>query len=477
MTACSSSSFKANQRQPWLPASPRVYTQTYDSFQTVLKNFKIDQAESDRDILPFASYIKVRCTLPDIEARLRKAWKAARYHNPGLAVELGQHYKTYQVPSLEEVDIWLWTTFRVHQDSCARDVVEQFQHAARPVLHWFPRTQELLLICHHFYSDARGAWHFWELLLDLAVEPEDVSFGEEGINLPLARDDLLGLPSYPTLPSFIKAHKIVAESLKEDVVLLPALKKVPDLNELATSGLCSDRYGQVRMALSEKQTAAMVAACQKRGVSVTAAFYAALALASQALQAEHSSWGRYSLSFHHFDARPWYKQTTDPRGNLGFDHHAIIPFALDLQEKTYGELVTNADSFFKTTREDFTRDASGLDAINYLLASVMSPRTPLPSAPFFSSYGVAEKYMKTFYGQKEGPWLEVEDLYNAVPMSDLVTGVFIWTFRGRFNVFAGFHELYHTAAMFEALMQDTCERMLHGLEIEEEENLGIVCQE
>lgn len=70
---------------------------------------KLDQPKSDRDILPPTSYIRPKCPLPlpTIEARLRSAWKTARYYNSGLAVELDRHYMTYGVPSLEEIKPWL----------------------------------------------------------------------------------------------------------------------------------------------------------------------------------------------------------------------------------------------------------------------------------------------------------------------------------------------------------------------------------
>ncbi|BCS29691.1 uncharacterized protein APUU_71261S [Aspergillus puulaauensis] len=461
------SSSEKDQSWQWLPASPKLHTQAYDSFQTILKNFRFDQTEPDRDILPFTSYIKLRCSFPNIEKRLRKAWIATRYHNPGLATELDLHHKYYRVPSTEDVDMWAWATFRVHQDACAQDVAEQPRRSAQPMLHWFPRTQELLLVSHHFYFDARGAWYFWDLLLDLTVRAENVNFADEKANLPITRDDLLGLPSYPTLTSFTKAYQIMNDSIKEDLILLPALLKDPGTHQLHSSAKRLDRHGQVRMTLSQEQTAAIVTACKEIGSSVTAAFYAALALECQALQAEHGSRGRYALTFHHFDARPWYTQTVNARENLGIDQHAIIPFALDMEGKSYSELASTTDAFFKTTRSDFAQDSSGLDAINYLLANIISPRTPLPSAPFFSSYGIAEKYMKSFYRQNDTAWLEVEDVYSAVPMTDLANGIFIWTFRDRLHVLATFHELNHAASMFEGLLKNTCRRMLQGLGVEQ----------
>ena len=426
----------------------------------------------DRDILPFSSYLKIRCSITDIEHRLRKAWIAARYYNPGLAMELGQHFKSYNVPTVEEVEDWVCGTFFVHQNACARDIAEQPQSVAQPKLHWFPSRQELLLISHHFYFDARGAWHFWDLFLDLVVRPKDVNFEDEKPKLPIARDDLLGLPSYPTWESFNKAYAIISKSLKNNSILLPSLKQDVGVSSVQLSTIYPDSHGQVRITLSEEHTTAIITSCKEFGVSVTSAFYVGLALAGQSLQAEHGSHGRYALTFHHFDARPWYKQAINVRENLGIDQHAIIPFALDLEGKNYKELVTTIDKFFKTTRSGFAQDASGLDAINYLLATILSPSAPLPSAPFFSSYGKAEDCMKSHYAhpnQRHHVWLDVEDTYNAVPMTNLANGVFIWTFKDRFNVLAEFHKLHHLPSMFQRLLIDACDRMLGGLNIEHKE--------
>ncbi|ORY63484.1 uncharacterized protein BCR38DRAFT_410398 [Pseudomassariella vexata] len=141
-----------------------------------------------------------------------------------------------------------------------------------------------------------------------------------------------------------------------------------------------------RFFLSVEKTAEIIAACNKRGVSVTAAFYTALATTSQPIQAEHGPKGRYVMSFHHFEARPWFKQTIDTRNFLGLDPHAILPFALDMGEdkRSFRDLAFDANKFFKSYQTEFAADATGLDFINDLLRSFLRPETPAPNLPIFS---------------------------------------------------------------------------------------------
>ncbi|KAK7958642.1 hypothetical protein PG996_009926 [Apiospora saccharicola] len=167
-----------------------------------------------------------------MQSRLRHAWVMMRHDHPGLAFEFGRRSNTYRVPSPEDMAAWLDATFLVRPDLDARTLARSLKREARPRLHWLPKTSEVVLTAHHCYADARSLWVFWDMLLDKVVKacpspyniplvPVFADDGSKPPNLPPARDDLLGLPEWPTIPGWLKAHEMVMSAFKPDRVLLP----------------------------------------------------------------------------------------------------------------------------------------------------------------------------------------------------------------------------------------------------------------
>ncbi|KAK8127927.1 hypothetical protein PG984_009035 [Apiospora sp. TS-2023a] len=504
----------ATGNHAWTLSSPGLYTQTHDSFAHFFASWVAGESTTERTTLIIVSVVKINARLQssssdagssvaigeaDMQSRFRYAWAKMRHDHPGLAVEFGQRSNTYKVPSPEDITAWLDATFLVHPDLDARGLTRSLKREAMPRLHWLPKTNEVVLTAHHCYADARSLWAFWDVFLDKVVKacpspcyiplvpvPDDGGFKLP--NLPPARDDLLGLPEWPTIPGWMKAHEMVMSAFKTDLVLLPPSTPAAAVGEPINwpAGPCD----YVRQSLSENQTAAVVATCKAKGITVTAAFYAALASATRAIQAAGEDGGRGGGGGRGAGDDMQFPSITLISGRV--DYHVVIPFALDLvmagpdqagtqnaatagphKERPLDELVQDVNRFFRSTRHEFGQDPTGLDALTYYVRSGFGPPNPASSTPTFSSLGVAEHFLRRrFSGEGEGKAgsklleLEVEDTYIMTLGAKLMNAFMLHTFRGRMSAISTFDEEYFRAGSMESLLAKTFEKLFGWLEME-----------
>ncbi|KAK8042334.1 hypothetical protein PG994_012817 [Apiospora phragmitis] len=309
------------------------------------------EAETERTTLILISVVKIHARFRsssgpvdnnELVSRLKQAWAAMRDGHPGLAVECGPQFSTYRVPSPEDMEAWLDSTF----------------HDGRSGSHYAPLL----------HTDARNTWVFWDVFLAKVADG-----ARPAVPVP-ATGEKGGLP--PSSPPPVTGDS----------------KDWP-----------AGPVDYVRLFISERQTAAVVAACKARGISVAATLYAALASAARAIQKTDEGSkgkGKYAVSFHHFDVWPWLQAKATNNlgptgasaagqlppsppnygGGLGTDYHVVVPFALDMmavppggaptgpgvvvphQERSLDELAQEMNGFFRSTRRDFGQDPAGLDA-------------------------------------------------------------------------------------------------------------------
>src|SRR4051812_21722130 len=117
--------FTKTHNYPWRQLIPGTYIQDYDSWQSVQAIWNNVDTEGRRLHL-LASCIEIRYNVTDLESRLRKGWLAARYFHPGLAIKLGEYYKTYNVPTAKDLEAWANSTFIM--PTCANAEEFQKQH-------------------------------------------------------------------------------------------------------------------------------------------------------------------------------------------------------------------------------------------------------------------------------------------------------------------------------------------------------------
>ncbi|KAK4235461.1 hypothetical protein C8A03DRAFT_36700, partial [Achaetomium macrosporum] len=180
--------------------------------------------------------------------------------------------------------------------------------------------------------------------------------------------------------------------------------------------------------------------------------------------AEHGSPGDIALSFHNFDARSWFPKDVDIDSlTIGTDLHSVLPFNLDIGSGSFKGSVGATDDNFKGLRNMFAKDYLGLDAINQLFKAFFLPGMPISTFPNFSSLGVAERFLRSSFGDPLCRSITIKDTYTVNhSMLEGMSCVSIWTWRERFQIAVTFNEAYHTE-MFLRLMKDSCDTMLTGL--------------
>jgi hypothetical protein len=452
--------FTKTHNYPWRQLIPGTYIQDYDSWQSVQAIWNNVDTEGRRLHL-LASCIEIQYNVTDLESRLRKGWLAARYFHPGLAIKLGEYYKTYNVPTAKDLEAWANSTFIM--PTCANAEEFQKQHLTtdpHAQLHWFPKTRQLLFIAHHTLFDATALWLFWGAYLDLVIRPKDVTFGDEWKNLPLARDDLLGLPRYPSLAGNAKGLSMITDALKPNSIELPTLNTtINGDGNIVPKGKSRNEF--LRLSLSVEQSTAIVQACKHRGISITAAFFTAITLTCRKFQSEYGSAGRYAIGFHNFDSRPWFPKELAATVNAGNDPHAMIPFTVDVEGKTFDEIAKTTDENFKSVQVNFGNDPTGLDAVSHMLKGLLNPDGPIATFPGFTSFGVADRVIKTTYNDDAGGWIRIEDSYHWIQnMVKGMNAVCVYNWKGRMHLGSCFNEAYHTKDMFYRLFRDSFELIL-----------------
>ncbi|KAA8567251.1 hypothetical protein EYC84_010288 [Monilinia fructicola] len=453
---------------PWNLTAPGSFTQEYDSFQSVQVSWnKVDDEERRLHLL--GSYVQIESNIPDLETRLRKAWLTARYFHPGIAIRLEEYYKSYNVPTDDELNAWLNKTFL--EAPC--DTAEEFQrkyigNEPQPQLYWFHKTKELLIIAHHTLFDAGGLWLFWESYLELVASPKTVRFGDEWKNLPFARDDLLGLPRYPSLAAYTKGLEVIMDCLKPEVVELPTLNtRISSDGQIITNG--KSHNGFLRVVLPPDQSMAIVQSCKHRGVSITSAVFVALALTCRKFQSEYGKAGRYAACFHNFDSRPWFSKEAAKLCNAGNDPHAMIPFAIDLENKDFDEILVSTDEKFRSLRTEFGKDPAGLDALSLMLKGLLDLNGPVATFPGFTSFGVGDRIIKTAYNDEAGNWIKIVDTYHWIHnMVKGMNAVCIYSWKGRMILGGCFNEAWHSEDMFRRLFQESFDLLLCKFDLKQE---------
>ncbi|KAM0542729.1 hypothetical protein ACHAPJ_012662 [Fusarium lateritium] len=383
-----------------------------------------------------------------------------RYYNPGIACTVDESSREYKVPTEDEVNAWVLATFKTHHQKSADDVGREEAKDFHPVLHFIPDQEhrnrgELVLISNHFFNDGRGEFYFWDSFLRLVTEPAAVVFGDEAKYLPYARDNLLGLPSHPTTPAFFKAVGIVGGAHVPEPVTTPVRKdKGPGHGCLK------------RIVLTEPQTARIAEGCKQRKVSVAGAFKAAHILTLRSLQERHDGHVRDEcVGLEMLDLRSAFKGPYSPYQGFGTDYHVFLPAKFGLgNNRTFIEIAQEMAAWFRTTREDFTKDPEGLDAIGYVMLQSLTGPTQGPIPPMFSSLGNVNDFMRSSYGNGT---IDIDDTWMAVLANGgMAQGFWTWTWKGQLHLLTSFNKAYYDPQSVEDTLQVIVDTVLKGLNVD-----------
>ncbi|KAI0161028.1 hypothetical protein GGR52DRAFT_156878 [Hypoxylon sp. FL1284] len=442
----------------WTEVSPEVYSTELGGVEKIYRFMSNIFKPTGRE--HWGLYCS--CTLelgPSLSQRdpataLRDAWKALRQEFPALAiVPDGLTKKTYILPNASRVEKWAGETFIVERNTDPDAVLASYPARDHPSMYYFPKSSQVLFLASHWRIDGLGTCmimdRFFAILTASTPSPAADSWTNDLEKVSPRLEDALGAPTEETPEIHELAQKQIADHHKNAV----HAGGIPYLGD-ATTPPGSPAHTFVNF--DAQTTAALIAACKARGVSVTAAVYAALADAVLALSREEG------------DAPEKYTavMATNMRGYVrapygGREHAAQVYIIGRSPTVAHGSSFADKTAQFAAYSrdwydDDFLRAYRVTTRHHYDAMTQRRPAPPPGGAPppkppsgvTLSSLGVIEKLLPAAYGD-----VRVAGFHFGVSMLTRQMLLYVWTFAGRMCFSVNYNDAYHDAASVRALIE------------------------
>ncbi|KAI0175698.1 hypothetical protein GGR52DRAFT_589493 [Hypoxylon sp. FL1284] len=412
----------------------------------------------------------------DVEAVFRRAWTQMRWVQPLLAATVDGMTKVYEVPDDAALEKWLASTFVVASDDSTPDAEVLYRRVAgvgaapiaQATLYWVPRSAELVLRAHHHTIDGVGVLLFWHRYLSAVAaavgDPESsatkITFGAEPARLSPALEVALGHDGLKQ-PATAEQAEAAMKLFGSWATSIPGVGP-PSKVGAAPSGACRS----TELGFSAAETTALIAACRRAGVTVTAAAQAAYvsAVTRHADPAKLRK-GLYSTA-NQFDLRPHLAAPYDTDAHAVSVYYTPVPYRADVPAGFWA-VARSLQEHYQTT----FRGAGGADmlALNghfarVLCAAAQTPEflaAPVPSDALVSSLGVVERRVRREYGcggddgsEKEKK-IRVRDLKMGVDVVLSMTMLFIYTFGDRLRLVYSFNDGFEDPEDIQKYLEET----------------------
>ncbi|KAI1340808.1 hypothetical protein F5Y15DRAFT_33245 [Xylariaceae sp. FL0016] len=467
----------------WMQASPNTYTQPY-GFQEVLYNAIAAPPGSPALFLigtwATLSYTPSspdnRLSVHELALRFRGAWLQMRLDYPTLAAEGRPEGKTYTAPtSSAELEQWLDETFIVAPGRTAVEHWNSMVKTRHMSLFFLPEERQLFLQGEHHTLDGRGTMNFWDRFFQaLASQTKDNPIkldGSEVSRLPPRSDDLLDMTEKKPGRAEQRAHELLEPlTSMESPIFLPAQHPLPP---------CSLRNAMLELKISTSATQSIIAACKAKGLSMTAAWHAAVVLATQTAQARRNeAMGAGAVAgaqfgcFGNFDLRRYFPAPGTGAGAPPLpdvyalnNHHCILPYVVTPGGKTFAQLCRELGAFYS---QDVPRaDPEVWSALGPMIRT-MVPDFVKPqldeTTPALSSLGVVDSFIKSTYvdADGKGKW-GIEHLWFGNTVMGPWFECFMWAWKGRLSFNICYNSAYYSHVEVEEFNQLVLEKMVEGL--------------
>ncbi|KAI1116685.1 hypothetical protein F5Y14DRAFT_406253 [Nemania sp. NC0429] len=403
----------------------------------------------------------------DIAQTIRRAWIATQLGLPSVASTIDRARGEIVVASdtsSSGIDEWLSRSFKVHDDASASadDLFSGFRSQLHITLHFLRGPSQLLIQAPHALLDGRGSLHLLHALFTALAHPDSAaqsSVPVSSASLTSPYDTWLGLS--PQIP----AEKDVqaAQSIFRTVMDQKQPIRLPGVN----FDSLPRRALHVELIMTENITESIIAACKQRGVTVTSAWHAALAMATKAIQSAAGESGTSFVQFTTIDLRRWFPPHFRPRQDSIGSLQTALPFALDLGADDTFEALSQTlhgrgcyGDPFAFAEGDFNYLTPYMAASTQLLEA--GGAVPPSSTPSLSSMGVIDHLLPPAgYGAWEptGFWISSTMLTADIQM-------YLWTFRGRLTFSVCYNEGFYGVGEVDALLEETRSQLLTGLGID-----------
>lgn len=444
------------QVSSWQEAGPGIFQQPHDSISMLFQNAIKNDDMLERQSYMMVTHCRVRFSLdPDqFEAKLSKAWQGLRRSNPGIACEWNENHRTYKVPTKTELARWMRESFQTPRQTL-EETLGAIRNQFQPVLYFLrdahdSRRADILLACNHAFSDGRGSYYLLDSLFKgLIDDAPDFTYGGEIHNLQPSRDELLGLPPFPSLKGWLKG----AEMIRSGFVPSPGDMVLPTRAPSDSGPLPGGSI--VNVTLTEEETAGLAKLCRQQGISVSAAAKAAVLMAAHACVSPKKD---VFLGFDFYDTRPFMRQPVRTEHHPGQFYSAILPSRIQLGGRSFSEIAHQAHRHFKSMQSEMKSDPSGIDAVHCMLKDVFGGPGDAPATPFFSSIGVVDNFMSSKYGDM----VDIESTWVVVPANGASNhnAWFSSCFKGKFQLTVTYSEAFYEKELIESIMHQAIKLML-----------------
>ena len=392
----------------------------------------------------------------DLETALRHAWKTMRFDHPEIATFAEGDTRVYQVPDHDDLLSWLTETFVVIQDSRVDDLLESIRPSRFPRLYFFPQHSDLLTQIPHWYIDGIGSICLLNNLFEALADPREIAFGTEPARLSPVLEQAASLPTDSTGTHDQAAPKLLTILTGG----LPSIS-VPMEHPHAIPGAT----GRLAIILPNNVAQSISSVCRARKFTVTAVVHAALIAATQELAGPEMQSCNYT-SMGAFNLRPYLApEFVDPKAYPVSSHACALP--LTMRPSSFSANVSHLSGFYKQLAKPETRAkvwpllAPFLE--DFFAAARQPPPEDTPTAvgPLLDSIGIADRYLKSQYGNKvtvSGFWLGME-IQAREPL------VYLWTWQGEMNLSACYNKAFHTPDRMRRLLEITRDKLLKYLDI------------
>lgn len=411
-----------------------------------------------------SSAVSVKTSINNFEAVLRRAWVRLRNANPSLAVsvlrENNEGFLRYDANDTKE---WLEETFFVHQQMTPEQMYCNTTPFKRTELHWFKGDgdhQEIYIRSIHENMDGMGVIHLTNQFLELVAASQNEQATEKDVLLnlapPLRIAAGVGAETYAA-----EGGKILQDfsaGMRENAVSLPAKHSPSSAAE----------PGRLDMTLSSSTTRSILKACKERGITITHAYHAALALGLMKLNPPQEGHRIHTLPIlisvrdrllppYRGSKRPTALYTTSQFLRMA------MPEPSTPQNEAFLLLARRFKDTYTDAREDVKLIAiqkALMEMTVQFLAQMKSENTTASGSPQLSSLGNLDTLLKPTYGG-----LVVEKYFYGVQMRGS-SQVVLWTFHGELKMAIFFDHGDFDQSFLAQLMEETRRTLLAGLGVE-----------
>ncbi|GAB5594001.1 hypothetical protein Unana1_08901 [Umbelopsis nana] len=377
--------------------------------------------------------VKIELESADLVAIVKQAWTTLRYECPSLATTTEGEKRVYQVANDIELERWLKETFIVDDLTLdAKQLFSELRPVKQATLYLLLQSKEIVLRASHDRIDGIGTILFFDHLLRIMSSPQKIVFGDEAKNL--------------SLPLSIAAHIPDATQTQADKIkdyMNKWVSSFPSIGlEIGNAGQLPGATQVRHVTLSENETANVIAAAKKRGLTPTHVAHAAAIFATRR-HGKHREDTNY-LSFGNFNLR----------ARCDVNKHAVTTYSTGWPLIVVPSDFVNTANQLKEFYVGFLEDQDSLPMLAPFTAELKSvfstpPPSP-PSEPIISSLGIVDSRLQKTYGS-----IHVKDFWLAVDMLTPQVEIYVWTWQGKMTFEVCYNEVFH---------QDTSiEKFLHTL--------------